>query len=428
MKNSIYNNFVNYDNKVILYNGFSGNFMIIEPVLLRLYESLINENKIEKLREIHSNFYNVLVDREFLVDKNIDEVKRCLDKLYQVDNNYDKYHLIVNPTMNCNFKCWYCYEVHVKNSKININTKDNIIEYAKNVIQNSPNLKYFLLGWFGGEPLLQFKDVVVPIMKEIHYICENNNVNFSSNITTNGLLIKDEVIEISNKYNLNDFQITLDGYRETHNKVRYISQKEGSYDKIVNNIKKLLRNKIEVTIRINCSKETFSDLDKIAEDFEDIRNNTVKYLTFNFHRVWQEEEQVNNMMFTYMHFFRKKGFKVSSFVRNIKNTCYADKRNHATINYNGDVYKCTAREFNKKNREGILTNEGSILWDDRYKKRFDKKYTNISCFECSIFPVCKGGCSQHSLENEEDYCVYGYDNSKKNNSIVELLLSRIEKC
>ncbi len=51
------------------------------------------------------------------------------------------------------------------------------------------------------------------------------------------------------------------------------------------------------------------------------------------------------------------------FVKGFRNSCYADKINQMTVNYDGGVYKCTARDFNEKNRLGQLCDDGTVLWD-----------------------------------------------------------------
>lgn len=427
MKPIIYNNSFGYNGKFILYNSFSDNFLILERELFVLFKEIVIGNKSDELKKIHSEFYSDLKAKGFLVYKDIKESELCLKKLNEIDNREDIYHLIVNPTINCNFSCWYCYETHIKHSRIDNNTKNNILKYVENIVQDN-NIKYFLLSWFGGEPLLQFKNVVRPMLEEIFNICENKRIKFSCNITTNGLLIDDEVINIGKEYNINNFQITLDGHRDRHNEVRYVSKDKGSYDKIVSNIKLLLKNGINVMVRINCSKETFTGLENIMEDFSDVDDKMKQYLIFSFYKVWQVEEKLEDEIHEFIKMFKKKGYKVSSSVGNMEWSCYADKKNHATINYNGDVFKCTARDFSEKNREGVLTDEGTIIWNGKYNKRFENKHKNKSCLECSILPMCKGGCSQHTMDREnKDYCLLDYDENKKKSTVLEYFLSKVQK-
>lgn len=105
----------------------------------------------------------------------------------------------------------------------------------------------------------------------------------------------------------------------------------------------------------------------------------------------------------------------------VRNSCYADKRNSATINYNGDIYKCTARDFTKANRAGYINEEGELVWENDYlTKRMDVKFKNKPCLTCKIMPLCNGGCSQHALESliqGKEYCVFNGDENEKNKVI-----------
>lgn len=90
-----------------------------------------------------------------------------------------------------------------------------------------------------------------------------------------------------------------------------------------------------------------------------------------------------------------------------------------TINYNGEIFKCTARDFTDSTGEGRVDVDGSIVLNDRYEKRLNAKFNNPPCRECRILPLCGGGCSQQALEHEDvDYCVYNFDEEQKTQAIV----------
>ncbi len=426
-KISRYTNFIPYEGKVIVHNGMSNEYLLLEPVLHELLQTSLHEEKgVESLKEVHPDFYKHLIKKGFIVEDNIDELEECIKKLHQFDSNDTRYELHINPTMNCNFKCWYCYETHIKQSKMSEKTIEKVVLFAQNILENKPKLQTFQVNWFGGEPLLYFDKVVLPLTKKIQKLCENKNIAFISLITTNGLLINDTVIKNAPELKLLSFQITLDGHRERHNQVRFISKNRGSYDEIVNNIKKLVKSKIRVTVRINCSKETLEGLEKIADDFVDISREYRQYITFDFHEVWQIEEKLTKPLNQYIALFREKEFKVWAIdMHYFGLSCYADRINQANINYNGDVYKCTARDYTKENREGILNEKGEIIWNEKYEKRFERKYANKPCLECSIFPICSGGCSQISLE-KDNYCIYDFDENRKKEVILSNFLASIQ--
>ncbi len=430
MKTSEYNIFFKNEDKIVGYNSVSDNFILLEPLLHELFEASVNENMVDELKNVHVNLYDILINKGFIIDECDDE----LDKIKKISNQTDFddtiYELTINPTMNCNFKCWYCYETHIKDSKMSSNTLHKVINFIDNVLEKNQNLKTFKLDWFGGEPLLYFNKTILPLLENIYPKMITNDIQFSSGFTSNGLLINQKVLDSCKKYGVNHFQITLDGHRDRHNKVRFISKKRGSYDQIVSNIKLCLKNKLTVTTRINISEETVADLVKIIDDFKDLSQEDKKFLIFSFHEVWQEEKNLTTDISGVVEEFRKN-FLRSNYIgeqtASIKSSCYADKFNQATINYNGDVFKCTARDFEKKSREGVLEESGLINWNEKHQKRmYDTRFQNKPCLECKILPICNGGCSQHRMENEGvDYCIYNFDEHRKLDIIKEKFYSRL---
>jgi len=431
MKASNYNTFFGFEDKIIGYNSLTDKFIILDPFLKELFDASRVENQITEINNIHSDLYNTLNINGFIIPNEIDELEEIKRISFETDFDDSIYRLTINPTMNCNFKCWYCYETHIKDSKLTENTIFNIVEFINKLLTKNNNLKNFNLEWFGGEPMLYFKKAVEPILKIVSAKMEKKEINFSSSFTTNGLLINQNILDDCKKYNVNLFQITLDGNRERHNKVRFISDKKGSYDEILSNIKLSLKNKISVVTRINISEETLDELLDVLNDFKDTTLEDREYLSFSFHKIWQVEENLSADISSIVEEFRKNNFNcfyLGETTAGIKNSCYADKLNAATINYNGDVFKCTARDFKTESREGYLEN-GDIIWDlEKTKKRLhDTRFKNKPCLSCKILPICNGGCSQHRIEHENsDYCVYNFDENEKLNVIKEKFQSRLQ--
>ncbi len=413
-KYSQFNVFFKQENQIIGFNTFNQEIIVIDELL---YELISSKDDINNLKNIHPDFYNFLIEKGFAINSKINELKNVKKLMASVDFDNSTYELIINPTMNCNFKCWYCYEEHIIKSALSKKIQSSIINHV-NLILTSPSINQFHLSWFGGEPLLEYKKVIVPITKKIQKNCKSKNVTFSSGYTTNGLLIKQDMIPFFKQSNVINFQITLDGHKNRHNQVRYISKNKGSYDKILENIKLLISNDLFVTVRINYSEETLLELTEIANDFAKLTSSDLNNLEFSFNQVWQVKKNLEKEMIKIREYFNSLGLKITSKydIDSVRNSCYADKKNQATINYNGDVFKCTARDFKKENREGVLKENGVILWNDKLKKRMNVKLSNKPCLTCSILPICGGGCTQNYIEmskNGEEYCLYEYNESKK---------------
>lgn len=91
-----------------------------------------------------------------VVADDFDEVDALRKRIDEIDNNDSFLLLHINPTLDCNFRCWYCYENHIKGSCMTPETYGNVVKLVKNRIAKQPNLKYLQLSFFGGEPLLRF--------------------------------------------------------------------------------------------------------------------------------------------------------------------------------------------------------------------------------------------------------------------------------
>ena len=96
---------------------------------------------------------------------------------------------------------------------------------------------------------------------------------------------------------------------------------------------------------------------------------------------------------------------------------------HFIVNYNGDLYKCSARDFTKENREGILTSDGDLEWNEKRALRERIKYGNSACMACRIYPLCHGGCSQGKLDQQGvNGCIKHYTELNK----VKIIRDRLE--
>ncbi len=427
VKYSQFNSIIPYDDKYALYNSFENKAIFLEHDLKELLLAGKNEN-INELKTIHPSFFSYLVENSFLIDTQVDEVEKVKKISQKIDEGKAFFRLTINPTMNCNFKCWYCYETHIKNSRLE---NDYIMRINKLVAKklSDKELHHFTLSFFGGEPLLYFEKNVIPVMDHLLLANKEYKKGFDIDFTTNGYLINEAFIKYFQRNNIScHLQITLDGYREEHDKVRYVNKTKGSYFEIINNIKLLLNNHFQVRLRINYTDQNLEKTHKIVDDLSDltadIRN---KYLVIDYHRVWQNDkiDDLHIILDKNIKHMRNKGFTVQNGVapNNVINSCYADKRNSVVVNYNGDIYKCTARDFTRKNRAGYIDEQGVLQWEDGYlEKRMNSKFKNKPCLSCRLLAICNGGCSQHALEfmeQEDDYCVYAFDEGKKDTAVKE---------
>ena len=106
------------------------------------------------------------------------------------------------------------------------------------LIENSGTRRNLEVDFFGGEPLMNW-DVVKELVSYARVQEKIHNKNFRFTLTTNGVLIDDEVIEFANK-EMSNVVLSLDGRKDVHDKFRVDYAGKGSYDKILPKFKKLV--------------------------------------------------------------------------------------------------------------------------------------------------------------------------------------------
>lgn len=230
MKRSIYNNTIKVSEEYgLIYNTYTNMYIIANR---RLYDLFVDQHL--SILKKYTQFYNQLLEAGCIIQEDTDEINLLKKRLIEVESKKDVYSLTINPTINCNFKCWYCYEKHIPHSAMDNQTLENVKKHMQKSIEEK-HLKGFNLGFFGGEPLLYYKDIVYPLLSYLYSICKKHDLNYSVSFTSNGYLLNDKIIKELKEFKVSSFQITLDGDKESHNKVRYPFVGADSYSKITEN-------------------------------------------------------------------------------------------------------------------------------------------------------------------------------------------------
>lgn len=132
----------------------------------------------------------------------------------------------------CNLNCEYCFasqgKYHGERALMSFEVGKRAIDF---LIENSGSRVNLEVDFFGGEPLMNF-DVVKQIVAYARSIEKQHNKNFRFTLTTNGMLVDDDVIEFANK-ECHNVVLSLDGRKEVHDRLRKTINGKGSYDIIV---------------------------------------------------------------------------------------------------------------------------------------------------------------------------------------------------
>ena len=147
--------------------------------------------------------------------------------------------LCLHVAHTCNLNCSYCFASQGKyqgdRAVMSFEVGKRAFDF---LIENSGTRRNLEVDFFGGEPLMNW-DVVKQLVAYARSIEKQHNKNFRFTLTTNGLLIDDEVIDFLNK-EMSNVVLSLDGRREVHDLFRKDYAGNGSYDKIVPKFKRLV--------------------------------------------------------------------------------------------------------------------------------------------------------------------------------------------
>ena len=142
----------------------------------------------------------------------------------------------------CNLNCSYCFASQGKYSGeravMSLETGKRALDF---LIENSGTRHNLEVDFFGGEPLMNF-EVVKELVKYARIREKESGKNFRFTLTTNGVLIDDEVIDFCNK-EMSNVVLSLDGRKEVHDRFRVDYNGNGSFDKIVPKFQKLVKSR-----------------------------------------------------------------------------------------------------------------------------------------------------------------------------------------
>ena len=158
--------------------------------------------------------------------------------------------LCLHIAHDCNLACKYCFaeegEYHGDRSLMSYEVGKKALDF---LIANSGNRVNLEVDFFGGEPLMNFQ-VVKDLVAYGRSQEKEHNKKFRFTLTTNGMLLNDEVMEFANKEMAN-VVLSIDGRKEVHDMMRPTRNGKGSYDLIIDKFKKMaeMRNQTNYYVR-----------------------------------------------------------------------------------------------------------------------------------------------------------------------------------
>ena len=236
----------------IVLDTCSGSVHSVDEVaydVIEMYNSFSREEIIEKITDKYAHLPEVTSEEVGLC---LDDIEELIEegKLFSKDeyeslaysykNNSSVIKaLCLHVAHTCNLNCSYCFASQGKyqgdRALMSYEVGKRALDF---LVENSGTRHNLEVDFFGGEPLMNF-DVVKRLVAYARSIEKEHNKNFRFTLTTNGVLIDDEVIEFANR-EMSNVVLSLDGRKEVNDRFRRDYSGKGSYDRIVPNFKRLV--------------------------------------------------------------------------------------------------------------------------------------------------------------------------------------------
>jgi len=414
--------------EVFLMNTLTDGQLIVSTDIASLLDRLSAEPdslEPERLNGDEREALVALTEHGFIVQSR-EADRQNLDRFFtDFREDTEQMRVTVLTTLQCNFACDYCFQgdhgdYNKFADKMSLDTCRQVVSWIEErLTQLHP--KRLTLTFFGGEPLLN-----VPVMYEmaerLKVAADDAGVELSLGIITNGLLLSEEIVDRLIPYGLSYVKVTLDGDRDTHNRMRPLRGGQGTFDRIIQNVRKVA-GKVRIVVGGNFDASSVDSypalLDFLKEqDFAD------KLVKVAFKPVVREKPKnfipltvisdkplngtcmtaagsggssicdtcqfVDDQMAHLREETKRRGFPTIDGVH--MGPCEIHKRHAYTIGPNGSLYACPGFTGEPTMSVGHI-DDRKESWRMTAAERFEHLAAWHKCDDCAFIPVCAGGCS-----------------------------------
>jgi uncharacterized protein len=422
---------------VFLMNTFTDAQLIVSRDVLDLLDRVhgfepSSESERETLGQLVENGF-VVTDRE----KERDDLKAFFQEIRE---GTDTLKVTILTTLQCNFACDYCIQgdhgdYNKSAAKMSMEMAERLGTWMESRV-DALKPERLVVTFFGGEPLLNMP-VLYYLAERMHASCASRGVQMIVNIITNGLLLTREMVERLNPLGLNGIKITLDGDREAHNKSRPLRGGQGTFDKIVANMR-AVADLTRLAVGGNFEMDTADSYPALL-DFLAAQDFAPRLAKVTFKPVIREKQAAAakgmipltvvgsegkplngacmtsagtgvarvcdscNFVDEKMSFLReetkKRGFATADGVH--MGPCEIHKGHAHTIGPDGSLFACPGFAGEALQSTGHIDGRQEE-YRSQAMRNFEKLAAWEMCNDCAFIPVCAGGCTVASANELGD--------------------------
>lgn len=413
------------EHKILLFSTKTAKFVEISDVD---YLNIVKENykDCEKVKCLFEA--GILVEME---NDEFTELSQMRKSAIDMFNSKGTCTYLITPTMDCNARCFYCFEHGSQRDAMTLETALNTANFI--IKQQKHHSGPISIHWFGGEPLME-TEIIDAIAEKLNQA----GVEFESRITTNGYLLTPELVKKSiENWHTVMMQITFDDIGEKYNHIkRFVQPCEDPFAHVLANIEQAIEIGMKIRIRINYDPRDVARVPKMMEYFRNYFNNKLNKIVvhpidadnvpsladyhvndgehpfFQVIDICEQNEELSqpeknkhktmtpitrkffpqcNIRELYRSQSAVSDILCKYYLQPIPIFCAGISNATLAIDSHGDIFTCI--NFLGQGKEYTTGNVVSgIEHNEFYNLLQSENIEHKACYRCSLLPVCQGGC------------------------------------
>jgi uncharacterized protein len=426
------------DDDVFLMNTLTDAQIIVSSDVAALLDAPVDPDALDgEAREA----FDQLVEHGFLTPGRDHDRQALNTYLARVTSDTSELNVTLLTTLQCNFACDYCFQgdhgdYNKFADKMSMETAVRVGDWIERELDRV-RPEQFVLTFFGGEPLLNLP-IMYYLAERLWRATESRGVAQLASIITNGLLLTEEVVDRMLPFGLKGVKITLDGDRDTHNRMRPLRGGQGTFDRIVENMRRVA-DRCKFSIGGNFDDSSVESFPALLEFLKE-QAFADKLVKVNFKPVVRSAEDagavarpklsasgilplipvnasgvpmkplggtcmtsagagtastcdschsLDDQMTFLRDETRRAGFRTPDGIHN--GPCHVHMKHAHTIGPDGSLYACPGFTGEKGMSTGHIDDRRDAR-QERVLEQFDRLSPWNECGDCAFIPVCAGGC------------------------------------
>ncbi len=386
---------------------------------------------------------NVLKRRGYLTQKTVEEESALFEKMVSTLHNSASHRApryFLMPTYNCNLRCPYCYQDHMRSNPAFRHLLDTTMQpelvdrlfeampqiNAHHGVPDNGHSSELSIGFYGGEPLLAQNRPIIEYV--INKALAQDEARFSAITNATELHAYRDLL---GPEKISSLQITLDGPPTEHDQRRIYADGSGSFERIASNITLALDLGVRVSLRMNIDRNNIHQLPELADEI--VARGWDGYRRFSTHTSaisaanektdvkttmspWKLDKALTETCQQYpnMQVIRRPSDRLKDQIRGIfdrqekpslkPSFCGAHTSAYILDPF-GDLYVCWERTGDPQIRIGHISQEGDLVLNSEVEQIWRSRTVacNPTCSQCRYALYCGGGCAARALDRYNEF-------------------------